>query len=81
MRSYSSFFRPSSAQGSSTSGVAAACLTVSRGVGVVEASCGDQLLEDRGEEGEAVGAAGPDQRLDGVLGVRHEADDVARPRW
>ncbi|CAM5243388.1 hypothetical protein STENM223S_01208 [Streptomyces tendae] len=31
-RSYSSFFRPSSAQGSSTSGVAAACSTVSRGV-------------------------------------------------
>lgn len=30
--SYSSFFRPSSAQGSSTSGVAAACSTVSRGV-------------------------------------------------
>ncbi len=31
-RSYSSFFRPSSAQGSSTSGVSAACSTVSRGV-------------------------------------------------
>ena len=80
MRAYSSALRPSSANGWTASGCAAASATVSvmrvlpRGAG--HRAGGGQVGQDRGEEAQAVGA-GAGEGLHRVLRMRHEAHDVA----